>query len=147
MTVQPEQVTMFNTEWSVTLSGDHADIEALPAAADEPDSAWQPRAGNGAGVGIPLARLGSLVDALQATLADPVAREIVAAHGTEQPAWSRPGIDRTERVVYLHGPVAIAETRPGYHLAPRFQVPIETIRQLCTRLRGAAALSVSPWPR
>jgi hypothetical protein len=73
-----------------------------------------------------------------------VAREVIAAHGTEQPAWSRPSIDRTERVVYLHGPVIIAEPRPGYTLASRFQVPIETIRQLCTRMRAAAALSAAP---
>lgn len=99
------------------------------------------------GAGIPLARLASLIDLVQATLADPVACEVIAAHGIEHPAWSRPGVDRTERVVYLHGPVTIDDTRPGYHLTPSFQVPIETIRQLCTRLRGAATNCVGPWPR
>jgi len=146
VSVQSEQVTLLNAEWSITLSGDHADIHALPGDATGPDPLW-PRVGHGAGVGIALARLDSLIDALHATLADPVAREVMAAHGPEQPAWSRPGIDRTERVVYLHGPATIADTSPGYHLTARFQVPIETIRQLCTRLRGAAAQSVASQPR
>jgi hypothetical protein len=146
MTVQPEQVTTVNAEWSITLLGDHADIRALPTATGEPDGAWQPRAAHGDGIGIPLVRLRSLIDAVQATLADPTARELIALHG-EQPAWSRPGIDRTERVVYLHGPVSVPEDRSGYDLTSRFRVPIQTLRQLCTRLRGAAAQSTSPSPR
>ncbi|MFC0434569.1 hypothetical protein [Kutzneria buriramensis] len=146
MTVQPEQVTTVNAEWSITLVGDHADIHALPTATGESDGAWQPRAGHGDGIGIPLVRLGSLIDAVQATLADPTARELIARHG-EQPAWSRPGIDRTERVVYLHGPVSVPDAGSGYGLTSRFQVPVQTLRQLCTRLRGAAAQSTTVWPR
>jgi hypothetical protein len=145
MTVQSEHVMITNGEWSLTLVGDHMEIEALPA--DGPDAPWQPRAGNGVGVGIPLGRLDSLIAAVQAMLADPVARDVIAAHGAERPAWSRPGIDRTERVVYLHGPVRITETGPGHTLTPRFGVPVETVRQLCTRLRSVAASSIATWQR
>ncbi|REH17415.1 hypothetical protein BCF44_1492 [Kutzneria buriramensis] len=77
---------------------------------------------------------------------DPVARDLIATHG-EQRGWSRPGIDRTERVVYLHGPVSVPQVRPGYDLTSRIHVPIQTLRQLCTRLLGAAAQSTTLWAR
>ena len=132
--------TRRNAEWSITVADGMATIEALEPSGAEPDLLWQPRAGNRSGVGIPLARLGSLIDVLDKALAAPGLRT-PTPEGDRHP-WSRPGMDRTERVVYLRGPVICAETGDGYALTTTFRVPVGAVPELCTLLRSAAALRV-----
>lgn len=99
-------------------------VTAVPPDVEVPDHVWQPRVSPKVGLGVPLSRAHSLVDAIVAA----------APAGTGANPWSPPGIDHTEGFAYVQGPVDALVTVTGYHPLPRFVVSRHDLFGLGRRL-------------
>src|SRR5690349_11821918 len=98
--------------WRVEQAGDAVLVTALPPDHPAADHLWQPRVSPKVGVGVPLSRVPSLVDAITAT--------VTSSAGAN--SWSKPGIDHTEGFAYVQGPVDTLEEVSGWQPMARFVV-------------------------
>jgi hypothetical protein len=87
-------------------------VTAVPPHPVVADHLWQPRVGPKIGIGVPLPRMSSLVDAIAAA--------VPPSQGANP--WSVPGVDHTEGVAYVQGPVGALEEVTGYRPLARFVV-------------------------
>ena len=98
--------------WRIEPAGDAVLVTAVPPEQPAPGHLWQPRVRPKVGVGVPVSRLPSLVDAITAT--------VPSAAGANP--WSKPGIDHTEGFAYVQGPVDALEEVSGWQPMARFVV-------------------------
>ncbi|MDQ3786837.1 MAG: hypothetical protein M3422_06285 [Actinomycetota bacterium] len=118
--------------WRIDANGGSVIVTTMPPHPVVADHLWQPRVGPRIGVGVPLPRLSSPVDA------------IVAAVSPSPGAnpWSAPGVNHTEGFAYVRGPVGVLEEVTGYRPLPRFVVAPHDLFYLGLRL--AALLGRPP---
>lgn len=98
--------------WRIAVTGDAVLVTAVPPEPAAAGHLWQPRVSPKVGVGVPLSRVPSLVDAITATV----------AAGASANSWSKPGIDHTEGFAYVRGPVDALEDVSGWQPVARFVV-------------------------
>ena len=98
--------------WRIEPAGDAVLVTAVPPERPAADHLWQPRVRPKVGVGVPLARVASLVDAITAT--------VPSSPGAN--SWSKPGLDHTEGFAYVQGPVDALEEVNGWQPMARFVV-------------------------
>lgn len=98
--------------WRIEPAGDAVLVTAVPPDRPAADHLWQPRVRPKIGVGVPLSRVPSLVDAITATVTS----------STGPNSWSKPGIDHTEGFAYVQGPVDALEDVSGWQPMARFVV-------------------------
>ncbi len=118
--------------WRIDANGASVIVTATPPHPVVADHLWQPRVSPKIGVGVPLARVPSLVDAIAAA---------VSPSPGANP-WSAPGIDHTEGFAYVQGPVGALEEVTGYRPLPRFVVTPHDL--FCLGLRLAALVGRPP---
>lgn len=127
-------------QWRVALDRSAAAFTAVPPPG--PDDAglglWRPRVCPGVGFGIPLDHVASLAGSIRTVLSHPAYR---FAARTDSPvhAWSKPGIDLTEQVAYLRGPVLLSDRDgiTGYRLSDHFRIAFPHLLGLHCQLRIA----------
>jgi hypothetical protein len=110
--------------WDLEAAGDDVLVTALAPVPPAPGYLWQPRVSPKVGLGVPLARIPSLLVA--------IAEEVPAAEGPTP--WSAPGVDHTEGFAYVLGPVGALEQFTGYRPLPRFVVTRNDLFRLGQRL-------------
>jgi hypothetical protein len=124
-------------QWQITLAESSALFEAMPPMREGgADGTWQLRVNTGVGWGIPLTRVASLVEAIGEVLDQPEVRRWLATRTYDGTGWWHPGIDRTERVLYLRGPVVARDDSQGYHLATQVEIAFQDLPGLRARLIG-----------
>jgi hypothetical protein len=110
--------------WDLEAADDDVIVTALAPVPSAPGHLWQPRVSPKVGLGVPLARIPSLLAA--------IAEGVPAAAGHNP--WSAPGTDHTEGFAYVLGPVRALEQFTGYRPLPRFVVTRGDLFRLGLRL-------------
>jgi hypothetical protein len=98
--------------WRIDVDGGIVVVTAVPPGDPVADHLWQPRVCPGVGIGVPLSRVASLVDAIPA---------VVSSSPGANP-WSMPGVDHTEGFAYAQGPVGALDEVTGWRPVPGFVV-------------------------
>jgi hypothetical protein len=125
-------------EWQITLTDLSALFTAIPPAQDgSADLSWQLRVNTGVGWGIPLVRVASLIAAIGEILDQPAVRRWLAVPHEAAPWW-HVGVDRTEHVLYLRGPVTASDDATGYHMATRVEIAFKDLPGLRAKLTAAS---------